>query len=121
MAQSCGAIVRPARGYAPPLVRQARGQRAHRRATSAQQASTSSVPTSDHGAQQRAERRYNGRRNIARPARPCRASSAQHRATFCVKLPQLRQALRVQHAGSGAAMRGGAVAFSKKILLVDPI
>ncbi|KZT76633.1 hypothetical protein F511_46342 [Dorcoceras hygrometricum] len=44
MAQSCDAIARPACGYAPPLVRQARGQRAHRRATSAQQASTSMRP-----------------------------------------------------------------------------
>ncbi|KZT76208.1 hypothetical protein F511_46769 [Dorcoceras hygrometricum] len=89
---------------------------AHRLATSAQQASTSSVPSSGHGVQQRAERRYNGRRNIARPARRCRASSAQHCAMFCTKLPQLRPALRIQHAGRGAIMRVGVVAFSKNFV-----
>ncbi|KZV48303.1 Kinase-like protein [Dorcoceras hygrometricum] len=100
MAQSCGTIARLCAASRATSAGPARSQRAHHRATSAQQASTSSVPTSGHGAQQRAERRYNGWRKIARPARSCRASIAQHRATFCVKLPQLRPALRIQHVKS---------------------
>ncbi|KZV50496.1 hypothetical protein F511_07765 [Dorcoceras hygrometricum] len=44
--------------------RKRRAPIAHRHATSAQKESTSSAPTSSHGAQHRVERGYNGRRNF---------------------------------------------------------